>query len=105
MILITVLEIIYAFGVVFIASDLCQRVNLEFDECNQMIGQFEWYLFPAEIQRILPIIMNYTQQPVDIRCFGTAACDRETFKYVRILSVIFFFHRQLMHLKYIFMSF
>lgn len=48
-----------------------------------MINQFDWYLMPADIQRMLPIIVNFAQQPVYIVCFGSAACDRDTFKYVR----------------------
>ena len=81
------IQVIYAFGVVFIACELGQRVNLAFVECSDMIDQFDWYLFPAEIQRLLPIILNFTQQPVEIKCFGSTTLDRETFKYVRITKI------------------
>lgn len=72
--LITVFEIVYAFGVIFVACELGQRVNLAFDECSQIINQFEWYLFPDEIQRMLPLILNLTRQPIEIKCFGSTAC-------------------------------
>lgn len=80
--LVAAVEIMYAFGNLFISCELGQRVNLAFDECNEMVNQFDWYRFTMEIQRMLPTILNYTQQPVDIKCFGSATCDRETFKYV-----------------------
>lgn len=79
------LQVIYAFGVLFIACEIGQRIAIAFDECSGMIQQFDWYLFAVEIQRMLPIIINVAQQPTDIKCFGSAACDRETFKYVRPL--------------------
>lgn len=66
-----------------ISCELGQRNNCAFEECGQMIGEFEWYRLPNEIQRMLPLIINFAQQPVDIKCFGSATCDRETLKYVR----------------------
>lgn len=70
----------------FIACELGQRINLAFIECNEMFDQLEWYLFPAEIMRLLPLIFNFMQQPVDIACFGSTALDRDTFKYVRAIE-------------------
>lgn len=64
------------------AKSMGQRTNLAFDECSQMVDQFNWYLFPSKIQLMMPLILNFTQQPFEIKCFGRAACDRETFKYV-----------------------
>lgn len=75
-------QILYSFIVMLISCDLGQRINLAFDECGEIIDQFDWYRLPIEIQRILPIIINFAQQPVDIKCFGSAACDRDTFKFV-----------------------
>lgn len=78
----TVIEVIYAFSTMFISCELGQRLNFGNDECNEIIDQFKWYRFPANIQQMLPIIMNYAQQSVEVKCFGSAACNRETFKYV-----------------------
>lgn len=92
--LITALQVIYAFGVLFVSCELGQRITVAFDECSVMIDQFDWYLFPVEIQRMLLIVINFAQQPIVIKCFGSAACDRETFKYVRVpkfTSAIHFF--------------
>lgn len=74
----------YAFGILSASCELGQRITVAFDECNVLIYHCDWYLSPVEIQRILPIIVNFAQQPIVIKCFGSAACDRETFKYVRV---------------------
>lgn len=76
------LEFLYSFAVVFIDCEMGQRVNLAFAKCSEIVEQFDWYLFPTEIQRMLPLILNITQQPFEIVCFGSAAGDRETFKSV-----------------------
>lgn len=75
-------EASYAFGVMLMACELGQRTNLAFAECGDMIDQFEWYLFSMKIQRILPMILHFTQQPLQVICFGSKASDRDTFKSV-----------------------
>lgn len=87
MLLITALEIAYAFGVMFIICELCQRANISFDECNDMIVQFDWYLLPADVQRMLTLILIFEQQPIEVICFGSTACNRETFKYVNVIEI------------------
>lgn len=87
--MITILELIYGFGSLFIACEVCQRTNLAFDKCSEMVEHFEWYSFPTGIQRMLPVILNIMHQPVEIKCFGGLTCDRETFKYVRIVNISF----------------
>lgn len=82
MLFVMLIEVIYGFGTMFTACELCQWVNLAFDDCNDIINQFKWYLMPIEMQRMLPSILQFAQQPVEIKCFGTTACDRETFKFV-----------------------
>lgn len=95
--MLTIIAAIYAFGVLFIACDLCQRVNYAFDECSDMIDQLSWYKFPANVQKILPIIMSFTQQQFAIICFGSTTCDRETFAYVSGTAVDWHFLIKLNH--------
>lgn len=70
------------FILVFISCELAGRVGNEFEEIGYMIGQFKWYLFPFEIQQLVPIIIINAQQKMGFECFGSAICDRETFKNV-----------------------
>lgn len=72
----------YAFGTLFVACELGQRASNAFDEINDVIGQFDWYLFPDELKKILPIIMQFAQRPVDVEFFGSISCSREVFKRV-----------------------
>lgn len=80
---------LYGFGAVFITCELCQRKTNSYEEFNDIIDQFKWYLFPTKIQQILPTILLEVQQPVHIECFGSIACNRETFKRVKKLVKIF----------------
>lgn len=67
---------------VFFSCEIGQRLCIAYEELDDKIGQFKWYSFPTEIQRILLILMINTQQPVEVLCFGSTACNRETFKKV-----------------------
>lgn len=68
--------------IVFIVSELGQRLNNAFEEIDLTIEQFDWYIFPIEIQRMLPMIIANAQQTVSLECFGSIACAREVFKNV-----------------------
>lgn len=75
-------QVCYAFGATFISCELGQRTNNGYCDIDAIMGQFDWYLYPNEIQRILPAIIANSQQPVYIKCFGSISCSRETFKKV-----------------------
>lgn len=82
-------EAIYSYGVLFVSCEIGHQLSSAFDECSDMIDQLNWYLFPAEIQRMLPIITNFAQQPIVFYCFGSTACTRETYKRVRINRLLY----------------
>lgn len=87
------IEVFYSFSILFITCELDQRINLAFVECSQMVEQLDWYLFPMNIQRMLPMILHFTQQPFEIICFGSKACNRDTFKSVGVRHI----HLQVMN--------
>lgn len=72
----------YAFGTVLVFCEIGQRATNAFSEINDVIGQFDWYLFPDELKKILPIIIRFAQQPVDIKFFGSISSSRYVFKSV-----------------------
>lgn len=72
----------YSFGAVFVICELCQRTTNGCEKFDDTIGQLKWYLLPAKLQRILPTVIMYVQEPISVECFGSIACDRETFKRV-----------------------
>lgn len=82
------LEVFYAFGIVFTVCELSERIINSFEQINDVVHQFEWYLFPVSIQRILPIFIINVHQPIDIAYFGSRSCSREAFKKVRIYRIL-----------------
>lgn len=71
-----------SFGLVFIACELCERVSNAFEEICTVIDQLDWYKYPSDIKRMLPMIMMNVQEPIAIECFGSISCSRKVFKQV-----------------------
>lgn len=71
-------------AVVFVTSELGQRMTDAFNEIDFILSQLDWYLFPGEMQRMLPTIIADAQQPVELKCFGSIGCSREVFKNVSV---------------------
>lgn len=78
----------YAFGLVFVVCELCQRASYFFIEINSSIDILDWYLFPINVQKIMPTLLIMAQQPVEIECFGSIVCDRDTFKRVSSIALM-----------------
>lgn len=77
-----IIESISAFGLVGFSCEMGQRFTTNFDEVNDDINKLNWYKFPIEVQRLLPILTLVTQQQLVVECFGSVACLRESFKSV-----------------------
>lgn len=75
---------LFGLVVVLIACEIGQRISDTFDQISFTIDQYAWYLFPIQIKRTLPMIMENSQESVSIACFGSIACTREVFKNVGI---------------------
>lgn len=70
----------------FIVCEVGHRLNDTFDEINFTIVQLDWYLFPIEIKRMLPMIIVNTHQIETLKCFGSITCNRDVFKNVSSLK-------------------
>lgn len=81
----TAFEVFYSFCVVFIACELGERLMSEFEDIDYVICQFDWYLLPAEVQKIIPTIIINAQQAVCIECFGSTNTNREAFQKVCLM--------------------
>lgn len=77
-----VVEAFCAFGFVSVACELGERFNGAFNDCSDSVDQFKWYLFPNDVQRIMPYFLHHMQQPVALKCFGSIFCVREALKKV-----------------------
>lgn len=67
---------------VFLPCELGQRLTTTCEQVDYDFEQLAWYLFPMEVQRILPTILIGLQEPVLLRCFGIVDGSREQFKKV-----------------------
>lgn len=72
----------YAFGTMFIACDLGQRLDDAFAEIGELIYQCDWHLFSVEMRRMAVVMITVLQQPLSLKCFGSISCSREVFKKV-----------------------
>ncbi|XP_031622113.1 odorant receptor 94b-like [Contarinia nasturtii] len=59
-----------------------EELTTAFEELTNEIYRCEWNLFPNCVQRILPIVLQISQQPVQIKGFASFVCSRDTFKKV-----------------------
>lgn len=75
---------VYSFGASFIVCEITQLICDAVNEFDMEISQIDWYLYPIEIRKMLPMIMNVAQKSIEVKWFGSMALDRETFKKVRI---------------------
>lgn len=88
----------YAFGLLFVICELCERVTQGFNEINDQLQEYNYLLFPKEIHRLMPIMVIFVQQPVDFKFFGSISCSRDSFKQVSLFDqfafhlAIFLFH-------------
>lgn len=66
----------------FCDCEFGQRLSNAFEEIDNEIETFDWYLFPYELKQMLPIILLMTQKPVEFECFGSISISRKYFKKV-----------------------
>lgn len=81
----------WSFCTILLICELGERLTTKFDEIDLEICFWNWYLFPNEIQRMLPIIIVGTQEPVVGAGFGNVSCTRAAFQRVITFLFICFF--------------
>lgn len=75
-------EIVWTNILLYIYCELGERVSNGFVEVYGVFCQYQWYLFPINVQRMLPNLLIIAQQPVALQGPGKSLCTRETFKKV-----------------------
>lgn len=83
--------VFYGFWVcalLLLVGEVGQKLSEKFTEINGVMDQLNWYAYPREVKRMLPMILTNLQQPVIIKCFVFIFCDREYSKRVSL------FHHQ-----------
>lgn len=75
--------IFWSFGFILFYCEFGERVSNAFEEIHDTITRFEWYMFPVEMQKLLPIMLIVAEHDVPVEVFGNLTCCREIFKKVR----------------------
>lgn len=65
-----------------VVCEFGQGVTDAFFSIHQTFEEFYWYRHPLAMRKMLLIILPIVQKPVDLRCFGSVAANRENFKKV-----------------------
>lgn len=73
---------VWALNLVFTACEFGQRLSNAVSGIDDVLIQIDWYRLPIKIQRALPAIILYAQEPAAIDFFGSLSCSREQFKKV-----------------------
>lgn len=82
LLIVLLLEITWSFALIFIICEFGEKVSQAFEEIEYKFGQFDWYLFPSNICKMLPIFISIANKPVSPAVFGSISCCREAFKNV-----------------------
>lgn len=83
MIAASIVQVCIVLGIALNMCEVGQRWSDAYLEIIDRIDQFDWYLCPMNVQRMLPILLIVAQQPVKLRMTGSTSTNRDTFKKVR----------------------
>lgn len=76
------------FGTVFVVCEIGHQLTLlAFENIDYDFEQLDWYLFPIEVQRMLPSILIGVQKPIFVGCFGIVEASRDQFQKVNQISM------------------
>lgn len=67
---------------VFFPCEIGGRMTDAFEKVDNKFEELKWYLFPREIQRMLPTLLIGLQKPAVFGCFGIVYGSREQFNKV-----------------------
>lgn len=88
MLLCCVILLLWINAIIFIFCECGERITIGFVEVNDEICQLKWYLFPYEIQRMMPNMMMATQEAVILKgCGNCSSCTREAFTNVSLTTI------------------
>lgn len=78
----TMFQTFWSFISIFFFCELGEQVTSRFEQFNDELDQCCWYLFPIDLQRMIPTVMANTQDNTIIHGFGNTLCTRLSFNKV-----------------------
>lgn len=82
MLTVALVQLGWSTNLTFIPCELSGRITIAFLKVYDAVGRLKWYAFPIEIQKMLPIVLMSSEEPMALRCFGSILCGRDVFKQV-----------------------
>lgn len=82
MLLESVLFGIWALTLVLVVCEFGEKMSDEYEGVERAINRLDWYRLPTDIQRMLPIMFMYCQEPLIVKFFGSLSVSRCQFKKV-----------------------
>lgn len=73
----------WAFSANLMFCALGERLTSRYIRIDVEITNFIWYIFPLDVQKMLPILLNGTQDAIVLSGIGNVLCTHEAFKDVR----------------------
>lgn len=64
--------------------ELGEQLTAKFSLFNITMYQWNWYLYPADVQQMLVLVLADVQEPVIVRGFANTLCARDSFKKVML---------------------
>lgn len=83
---VTLLEMAYTFGTLFLYCELGEWVTHQFNLYNHALNDCDWYTFPIKVRRIYLIVLVGVQDPVIIHGYAGTVCTRDAFKKVILVE-------------------
>lgn len=66
-----------------------EEVNTTYDNISSALYLTPWYLYPDEIRKFFPVILNFAQKDVRLQGAGGLTCTRDTFKQVLTMKSVY----------------
>lgn len=67
---------------IFITCEPGMMLTAEFEKIGNELCRCNWYLLPADLQRMLIIFVLDMQNPIKISSYANITCERDTAKLV-----------------------
>lgn len=89
--MISLILALWVISLILMICEFGERLTNQYEKFYYEFGQCDWYLFPLEIQRVLPIIISNIRKPAVIQGYSNTVCRREACKMVNLFTTILCF--------------
>lgn len=69
----------WALFFIFATCEIGERMYQNSYDVEDKIEQLDWYKYPYEVQRMIPVFIMNAQKGIAIEFFGTISCSRAQF--------------------------